>query len=50
MVEGTQVIPRICRGTRQVIPKINGATVREETRQGGREEQSEDMEEGMRGG
>lgn len=47
MVEGTQVILGICGGARQVIPKIYRATV-QETRQGGREEQSEDMEEGMR--
>lgn len=47
MVEGTQVIPRICGGARQVIPKIYRATVQEETRQGGKEEQSEDTEEGM---
>lgn len=50
MVERTQVMPRVCGGMRQVIPKINRATVQEETRQGGREEQSEDMEEGMREG
>lgn len=42
--------PRVCGGMRQVIPTINRATVQEGTRQGGREEQSEDMEEGMREG
>lgn len=47
MVEGTQVIARSCGGVRQVIPKICGATVQEETGQGGEEEQSEDTEEGM---
>lgn len=48
MVEGTQVIPRVGGGARQVIPKIYGATVQEESRQGGKEEQSQDTEEGMR--
>lgn len=47
MVEGTQVSARSCGGARQVIPKICGATVQEETGQGGKEEQSEDTEEGM---
>lgn len=49
MVEGTQVISGIYGGARQVIPKIYRATI-QEIRQGGREEQSEDMEEEMRGG
>lgn len=45
MVEGTQVSPGSCGGTRQVIPKIYRASA-QEIRQGGREEQSEDTEEG----